>query len=195
MKSMTSVVGAVVLVLGISADLLAQGRGPGAQAPRVPPRQGAPQTPQGPTGQQRGAGTSAVRAQQMAQIRTMTQDLQRIRTRADTLAQRAGQQVREENRAQARLVQDMATALGASAREQERAAQRLQDMLQEQDRRRDQQRDRVGDQDRLREQQRDMDRDMDRVREHLKSTTDSMGDTLQLMERIHERLRVDTSTP
>ncbi len=130
----------------------------------------------------------------MAQIRTMTQDLERIGTRADALAKGAGPQVREENRAQARLMQDMATALGASAREQQRAAQRLQDMLQEQDRLRDQSRDRDRDQDRLRDQQRDMDRDMDRIREHLKSTTDDMSETLQLMERIQERLRVDTST-
>jgi hypothetical protein len=33
-----------------------------------------------------------------------------------------------------------------------------------------------------------MDRDMDRIRKHLHSMTDSMDETLKLMERMHDRL-------
>ena len=121
----------------------------------------------------------------MEQLRTMTQDAARIRTRAEQLARNCAQdQTRLRNQTQLRLMQDMSNAVGSAAREHEQLAQRLQDLVQERDRDRDLDRDR----------DRDMDRDMDRIRKHLDTMSKSMNDTLTLMEQMHDRLRTSDSS-
>lgn len=182
MRSLLTIGQAALIVVGLAmgGDMFAQGRGgSAAQGQKQPPRQGSPgvtkreQPPPGPG--------STIRTHQMDRLRTMTEESTRIRTRAEELAQAFGRpQARVEDRTQLRLMQEMATAVGAAAREHERLARGLHDMIQERDRLQDQDRDR----------DRQMDRDMDRIREHLHSMTGSMSETLKLMERMSDRLRV-----
>jgi hypothetical protein len=121
----------------------------------------------------------------MEQLRAMAEETTRIRTRAERLAGALAQeQVRTEHRGQIRVMQEMATAAHAAVRDHERLAGSLRDLIQERDRVRDQDRDR----------DREMDRDTDRIRNRLQDATDGMNETLQLMERMHDRLRADRPT-
>ncbi|MGE5243159.1 MAG: hypothetical protein ACM3SQ_02900 [Betaproteobacteria bacterium] len=168
------VLGAMLSFAPAAANgVLAQGR-PGGQP--QPPRTGQQQKP---------PMQNPARMQQMDQLRAMTSEAARIRTRAEQLAANCAQdQTRTRNQTQMRLMQQMSDAVGSTAREHERIARSLQDLIQERDRAQDRDRDR----------DRDMDRDMDRIRQHLDAMTNSMNETLTLMERMHDRLRTSDSS-
>jgi hypothetical protein len=82
--------------------------------------------------------------------------------------------VREQNRDQLRLLQQLCDQVGVQARETKRTMDQLHQMLQ----------------DRTLLQDRDMQQDMDRLRLHSTQVGDGMQEMLNAIDRIQTRLRV-----
>jgi hypothetical protein len=81
-------------------------------------------------------------------------------------------QLRSQDRDQARLLLQLCDAVQAQARETRRSMDRIHTMLQ----------------DRTLNQDRDMQRDMDRLRDRLNAVTGGLEDMAEAMEQMHKRL-------
>jgi hypothetical protein len=106
----------------------------------------------------------------------MLQRMEQIATRAQELSRTMAQQMaqsRVQSRDQLRVLQQLCDAVGAQARDTRRTMDQLHLMMQ----------------DKVLAQDRDMQQDMDRLRLHTSQAADSLQEMLNLIERIHTRLR------
>ena len=87
-------------------------------------------------------------------------------------------QLRTQDRDQARLLLQLCDAVNAQARETRRSMDQIHTMLQ----------------DRTLNQDRDMQRDMDRLRDRLNSVTTGLEDMAGTMEQMHKRIEARTRT-
>lgn len=151
--------------------------GLGATMANVAAAQGNP--PARPPGQQQPSQMQTqqmqMHQQMMVQMQDMVQRMTQLQQRAHQLAQ--GLQQQTQNRAQMteqhRLMVGTANALDQNAQQLRTLAERAQDMIRSRDFQRDQ----------------DMQRDMDRLRQHLNTMATALDGSLQVMERLQQRLQ------
>jgi hypothetical protein len=118
----------------------------------------------------------------MQQSAQMLQRMDQISTRAQQMSRTMAQQMaqsRVQSRDQLRVLQQLCDAVGSQARETRRTMDQLHLMTQ----------------DKVMAQDRDMQQDMDRLRLHANEAADRLQEMLNLIDRIHTRLRTRVDAP
>lgn len=170
---------AVLALLTATSVVGAQAGPPPAQRGQRPPAQQPAQRPQTPPRQPQQTPQQIQQQQQqhqqmMAQMQETVQRMTQLQQRAHQLAQGTQQQLQARARVteQERLMLRTCEALDQQAQQMKGLAERTQDMIRSRDFQRD----------------RDMQRDMDRLRQHLNTMASELDGSLQLMERLQQRL-------